>query len=60
MDMGRLTSLVGVEVKTERSDAQNCRIYETYHMQRCMGIFFANVTSLPPAGSAALIAGLRF
>ena len=25
MDMGRLTSLVGVEVKTERSDAQNCR-----------------------------------
>ena len=25
MDMGRLTSLVGLEVKTERSDAQNCR-----------------------------------
>ena len=25
MDMRRLTSLVGVEVKAERSDAQNCR-----------------------------------
>jgi hypothetical protein len=43
MDMGRLTSLVGVEVKTERSDAQNCRHGDIIPHATLQGNFFANV-----------------
>ena len=45
MDMGRLTSLVGVEVKTERSDAHNCRhaVHRPNH----------NIVHLPPRLFAA-------
>jgi len=49
MDMGRLISLVGVEVKTERPDAQNCRHVFAIPHAMLQGNIFCRDLWLPPS-----------
>ena len=54
MDMGRPTSLVGVEVKTERSDAQNCRHGFIIPHAKLHRNIFANVPKLSDSRTCSL------
>ena len=54
MDMGRLTSLVGVEVKTERSDAQSIRHGFIIPRAKLHRNIFANVPKLSDSRTCSL------
>jgi len=54
MDMRRFVALVGIKVKSEGPDAQNCRHGTPYHMQRAGGNdFLPNVGGQRPLESGA-------
>jgi len=54
MDMGRLTSLVGLEVKTERSDAQSSRHGFIIPHAKLHRNIFANVPKLSDSRTCSL------